>query len=1001
MRFLHARAARLCLLLAPAVLAAQPLLNVPTRFVVLSPTTPLTMYASVGNGLFRSSGTFDLGFNWATLHLRPAGQAQPALNQILIDPGDPRTVYYVTDAEDGGVWRSIDSGATWQTANAGLPARGGALFCRLRGQTPRTVYCSAGGALYQTLDGAVTWTRLLAFPTEMQTVLFAIDPRNSNVIAYAERNLIRYTSNLGQSWRDALPALSVANGAITDLLIDPNDHDTASQTSLYIYVSVAAQTGAGVYRSNNSAISFTLLQGTSGFQAASLFLHPSGVLYATSATRASYRLFPRPRADAASAEVLIHDGAGPTYLTSDPLLPERLFAATARGILKISDDFRRWEQLTGTIRPTLAQPDRAYEFALSPNQQGALELPVRLSEGAAWTVPVTLTTSGEPWLQVTNPPPATGNNATVRVQAGQLAPGDYEASVLIRSQQTSNPEIRVPVRLTMRAAPPDPGYRVSNFAGIGAVGTFGDEGQATRAALNSPDSLARLADGTILFSDSGNHAVRAIAPNGVIRRLAGRYQPGFAGDQGDPLLASLRTPRGLAVSPDNRVHIVDADNARLRVIAGGVIDTVTGLTANGRGIAISRSGRTAIALPTLHIVVEPTGPNRLTLLAGTGAAGFRGDGGPAAFARLSSPTDVWFDEADNLYIADTDNHRIRVIDASTRAIRTVAGSGLAGFQGDTGRALEVALNRPTAVATNAAGEIFIIDSGNNRIRAVSPDGTLRTIAGDGNAGASGDDGPAIAARFSSPTDILPLPDGTLLVTDTANHRIRLLRPTGAGRPVISPGGVTGAADGRTAVSPGGLFSIYGLNLSPATATAGEIPWPESLENVSVAVNGRPAPLYFVSPNQINAQLPFEIPPGPADVTVTADGVPSEAARITVREAAPGVFAAVNEDGTLNSQQSPARVGRPVVVYMTGQGTLDNPIATGQAAQAEPLSRAVLPSSARIGGAAANLLFLGMTPGFVGLAQANVIVPQLFSGDHALEITVNGVASNPFRIWVTQ
>jgi uncharacterized protein (TIGR03437 family) len=202
-------------------------------------------------------------------------------------------------------------------------------------------------------------------------------------------------------------------------------------------------------------------------------------------------------------------------------------------------------------------------------------------------------------------------------------------------------------------------------------------------------------------------------------------------------------------------------------------------------------------------------------------------------------------------------------------------------------------------------------------------------------------------------------------------------------------------------APGSLATIFGDNLSKnAPINASELPLPTTLGEVQVTVNGHGAPLIYVSATQINFQVPYEVTPGPSSVVVIASGVPSPTFLFTVVKAAPGIFvgsashaAAQNQDLTSNDSGHPAASGSVVVVYLTGQGPVDNPVGTGAGPPSSPHSNATLPFSATIGGQNAPVQFLGLTPGFAGLAQANIQVPALSSGSYPVVITVGGVASN--------
>ena len=219
-------------------------------------------------------------------------------------------------------------------------------------------------------------------------------------------------------------------------------------------------------------------------------------------------------------------------------------------------------------------------------------------------------------------------------------------------------------------------------------------------------------------------------------------------------------------------------------------------------------------------------------------------------------------------------------------------------------------------------------------------------------------------------------------------------------------GVTNGASFSGDVSPGSLASIFGANLALATASAASLPLPMLLGGVSVAVNGRPAPLIYVSPGQINFQMPYETPPGSASIVTTTSGIASPSFSFTVLPSAPGLFLsgashaiAQNQDGTLNDSSHAAAPATILVVYLTGQGPLDNAVVTGAAAPSQPLSRATQPFSAMIGGQNAPIQFLGLTPGYVGLAQANIAVPTLSPGDYPLVITIAGVAGKAANVSV--
>jgi len=202
------------------------------------------------------------------------------------------------------------------------------------------------------------------------------------------------------------------------------------------------------------------------------------------------------------------------------------------------------------------------------------------------------------------------------------------------------------------------------------------------------------------------------------------------------------------------------------------------------------------------------------------------------------------------------------------------------------------------------------------------------------------------------------------------------------------------------LSPGSIATIFGANLASSTTEAGSIPLPFTLADATVTVNGVTAPLFYASAVQINFQVPYETTPGTASVAVSVAGAGSAAFSVSVDDASPGIFSfgtnravAQNPDYSLNDSDSPVAAGSYITAYLTGLGPLDNPVADGAAAPQMPLSRATSSFSATIGGQNANVFFLGLSPGFVALAQADITIPALPSGTYPLVVTIDGIPSN--------
>jgi len=336
---------------------------------------------------------------------------------------------------------------------------------------------------------------------------------------------------------------------------------------------------------------------------------------------------------------------------------------------------------------------------------------------------------------------------------------------------------------------------LSTIAGI-SPGYSGDGGQATSARLDGPDGVAVDAAGSVYVADDNNHRVRKISPAGVITTVAGTGLNGYSGE-GQATSARLNRPLDVEVDAVGNVFVVDHLNHRVRKISpAGVITTVAGTGLNGntgdggpataaqlsypRGVALDADGNLLIADAGNHRIRRVDSSGTITTVAGSGLAGSSGDGGPATVAELRDPYDVATDDAGNLYVADTGNHKVRKVDVNG-VITTFAGTGVAGFSGD-GQAVAAHLNEPVRVAVDAAGDVYIADSNNLRIRKVTPGGVMTTVAGTGVAGSSGDGGQAAAAQLNEPAGLDVRSDGSLVFTDFWNGRVRAIqnaRPTAA------------------------------------------------------------------------------------------------------------------------------------------------------------------------------------------------------------------------------
>jgi sugar lactone lactonase YvrE len=347
------------------------------------------------------------------------------------------------------------------------------------------------------------------------------------------------------------------------------------------------------------------------------------------------------------------------------------------------------------------------------------------------------------------------------------------------------------------------GTQVATPVAGGGSGPDADGGPATSVRLSIVNGLAISDAGHLLFSmgtspflNVPSRLRQVHATTGVLSTVVGDGTAGFTGDGGPAALARVSNPAGMAVDAAGNLFIADSGNQRVRrVLAStGVINTVAGAGPEARfgdgglatlgqvypsAIATDASGNLFIAEFAVSGAGGATFSNRIRRLdAVTGvttaivggdnieaAGSFGGDGGPAFAARLNRPSGVGLDSAGNLFISDTGNHRIRKVDAATGVITTVAGDGTSGFQGDGGAATSARLSQPRAIAVDASGSVFFIDSGNRRVRKLTvATGVISTVAGDGTDTAGGDDGPATSAGLGGATGVAVDGTGNLLIS---------------------------------------------------------------------------------------------------------------------------------------------------------------------------------------------------------------------------------------------
>ena len=389
----------------------------------------------------------------------------------------------------------------------------------------------------------------------------------------------------------------------------------------------------------------------------------------------------------------------------------------------------------------------------------------------------------------------------------------------------------------------DAGGTITTLAGTGERGYNGDGGPAVEARLNGPTGIAVDSEGALYIADRDNHRIRRVDGAGTITTVAGTGERGYShSENGSPAVeAQLNYPEDVAVDNAGNLYIADTWNRMVRrVDAGGTITTVAGNGGRGfggggrpavrvslnypAGVAVDSSGNLYIAEIDQNRVHRVDVLGVLTTVAGTGEKGYSGDGGTAVEARLNGPRGVAVDGSGNLYFADRGNRRIRRVDASG-TITTVAGIGESGYSGDGGPAAGAWLHTPEGVTVDGAGNLYIADTWNDRIRRVDVSGTITTVAGTGESGYSGDGGPATAAWLYHPRGVAADGLGAVYIADTGNYRILRLDPLGTLATIAArlgwPSGV--AVDGAGSVYIADAWNRRILRLDPSgtiTSVAG-------------------------------------------------------------------------------------------------------------------------------------------------------------------------------------
>jgi len=344
------------------------------------------------------------------------------------------------------------------------------------------------------------------------------------------------------------------------------------------------------------------------------------------------------------------------------------------------------------------------------------------------------------------------------------------------------------------------GQTITTIAGNGAIGRGGDGAQATNAQVFFPFGVTTDKAGNIFIADDYNYAVRKITPAGIISTIAGNPVTGFSGENGPATIACFTEITSVAIDWVNNVYIADNGNRRIRKVnKSGTVNTLCGNGSDsysgdgGRAINaglgdgpvfLQFDARGDLLFSDNSNVRMVTTASNIVNVAGRGEPGYSGDGGPATAAGLMKPKGLAIDTAGNIFIADYDDNRVRKINRAG-IITTYAGNGykedpgFGAFYGDGGPATDAELSGPTGLAIDGAGNLFIADYNNHCVRRVdAATGKMSTVAGSAVNGYSGDGGPATAAKFVSVAGIAVDASGNLYICDPVNNRVRMVEKVG-------------------------------------------------------------------------------------------------------------------------------------------------------------------------------------------------------------------------------
>jgi uncharacterized protein (TIGR03437 family) len=509
------------------------------------------------------------------------------------------------------------------------------------------------------------------------------------------------------------------------------------------------------------------------------------------------------------------------------------------------------------------------------------------------------------------------------------------------------------------------------FAGDGTYRSLGDGGPALRAHFEGPAGLALDAGGNLFIADRHNQRVRKLS-NGIVTSVAGNGAAASDPSRGLAIYMPVHEPAAIAGDGAGGFRIAEAGSGRLlELTPEGVMGPVADGCASDGGIAVDGAGDTYIADTAHDAIRRVSASGSVQTL--------------ASLSQLILPGGVALDSEGSLYVADTGNRAIRKM---TRAgfVSTVPGG--------TG------LPSPSRIALDREGSLYIAAAADHRVWKLTPGGQLNPIAGTGAAGYSGDGGPALSAELNEPADLAVNDAGEVFIADRADNRIRKLTPWAPDE--NAPAQVTSVANAASMlpgpVAPGEIVVLSGSGLGPREAVPAHLAASGLIDtilaDIEVLFDGAAAPLFSVEFGRIALQVPYGVAGRTSsEVEIRRAGITAARLLVPVASAAPAIF--TGPDGI--AAEAPA--GGIATIYATGEGLTDPAGTDGKLAEA-PYPAPVLPPTVFVAGLQAEILFAASAPGFAGLMQINFRIPEgCPAGNQPIELAIGKEHSPAVRILV--